>query len=163
MTAWSSLRIHTIYTVLDDVPLFHASVASIYEHVDRITVITTHDRDWLGRHREPSALVTTILGRDLDPERKIDLIVSSETNKDVARNRAMDYASPRPASLRVRNQNASDAPYDPPDYFLIIDADEIYEAADFQRIVGYIAGSATGVPSPLRAVLQTLELPGGRP
>ncbi len=140
MTAWSSLRIHAIYAVLDDVPLFRASVASIYEHVDRITVITTHDRDWLGRHREPSALVTTILGRDLDPERKIDLIVSSETNEGacpepgnglcVAEARLAPGAQPERVRRPVRG---------PPDYFLIIDADEIYEAADFQRIVGYIA------------------------
>jgi hypothetical protein len=139
MTVPSPLRIHAIYAVLDDVALFRASVASIYDHVDRITVVTTHDRDWMGRDREPSALVTTILSRELDPDRKIDLIISSETNEARARNRAMDYAAPRPASLGVRRQHAHDSDLVPPDYFLIIDADEIYEAGDFERIVGFVA------------------------
>ena len=119
---------------------FHTSVASIYEHVDRITVITTHDRDWLGHHREPSALVTTILGHDLDPERKIDLIVSSETNEGVCPEPGDGLCVAEARLAPGAQSDASDAPYDPPDYFLIIDADEIYEAADFQQIVGYIAG-----------------------
>jgi hypothetical protein len=135
----SPLRVHAIYAALDDVALFRASVASIYDHVDRITVITTHDRDWKGQPREPSALVSTILGRDLDPLRKIDLVVSSETSEARSRNRAMDYAAPRSASLRVKREHDGDPSYQVPDYFLIIDADEIYEGDDFERIVGYVA------------------------
>ena len=133
------LRVHAIYAVLDELPLFRASLASIYDQVDRITVITTHDRDWRGLPRDPSATTAAILSRDLDPDRKIDLIVSSETNEGRARNRAMDYAAASVASRAVRKQHRGDEPLVPPDYFLIIDADEIYEANDFRRIVAYIA------------------------
>jgi hypothetical protein len=133
------LRIHAIYAVLDDVELFRASVRSIYDHVDRITVITTHDRDWMANARPANPLVATVLCRDLDPDRKIDLIVTSETNEARARNRAMDYAAPRRKSLAVERQSVVDHDYEPPDYFLIIDADEIYEAADFERLVVHVA------------------------
>ena len=47
MTVPVPLRVHAIYAVLDEVPLFRASVASIYPYVSGITVITAHDRDIL--------------------------------------------------------------------------------------------------------------------
>jgi hypothetical protein len=133
------LRIHAIYAVLDDAELFSASLRSIYDHVDRITVTTTHDRDWHGVARGPSAITAAVLSRELDPERKIDLIVTSETNEARARNRAMDHAAPRPASRRVRREHELDAELVPPDYFLIIDADEIYEAEHLERLKAYVA------------------------
>lgn len=135
------LRVHALYVALDEPALFRASVASIYDHVDRITVITTHDRDWHGHPREPTAITAMVLGRDLDPDRKIDLIVSSETNEARARNRAMDYSAPRGASLRVRRQHDRDATYVPPDYFLVVDCDEIYRADDLERLKAYVADS----------------------
>jgi hypothetical protein len=131
--------VHAIYAVLDEVPLFRASVASIYPFVSGITVITAHDRDWMGAPRAASSLVATILARDVDPERKIDLIVTSEINEARARNRAMDYAAPRARSVRVVRQHDHDPGFAPPDYFLIVDADEIYEAADLQRLIAYVA------------------------
>src|SRR5262249_9241859 len=103
-----ALRVQAIYGVLDDVPLFAASVASIYPYVSGITVITSHDRDWMGRDREPSPLVATILSRELDPDRKIELIVANETNEARTRNRAMDFAAPPRASIRVRRQSDYD-------------------------------------------------------
>ncbi|HXY93221.1 MAG TPA: hypothetical protein VEP49_12140 [Acidimicrobiia bacterium] len=133
------LRVHAIYAVLDEVPLFRASVASIYPYVSGITVITAHDRDWLGERREPGRLVSTILGRHLDPERKIDLIVTNEINEARARNRAMDYAAPRSRSVRVVRQHDRDPGFEPPDYFLIIDADEIYEGVAMERLIAYVA------------------------
>ena len=136
------LRFHAIYVALDDVELFRASVASIYQHVDGITVITTHDRDWMGTARPPTGIAATVLGRELDPDRKIDLIVCAETNEARARNRAMDYAAPRARSWRVRRQHDRDLPMEVPDYFLIVDADEIYEAAALERLKRYVA--ATG-------------------
>jgi hypothetical protein len=139
MTVPVPLRVHAIYAVLDEVPLFRASVASIYPYVSGITVITAHDRDWMGEQRDASSLVATILDREIDPERKIDLIVTSEINEARARNRAMDYAAPRDRSVRVVRQHDHDPGFTPPDYFLIIDADEIYEATDLRRLIEYVA------------------------
>ncbi len=139
MSGTSTIRLHAIYAVLDELPLFEASIASIYPHVDRITVITTYDQDWMGQHRDPSEIVPAILERGLDPDRKIDLLVATETNEARARNRAMDFAAPRRASISVRRQHADDEPLDPPDYFLIIDSDEIYEADAIERIKRHVA------------------------
>jgi hypothetical protein len=138
MTA-APLRLHAVYVVLDEVALFRASVASIYSSVERITVVTAHDRDWAGTPRAPSGIVATVLDRECDPDRKIDLIVMSETNEARARNRAMDFAAPRSASLRVRRQHDRDPSYLSPDYFLIVDADEIYEAGTLERLSTYIS------------------------
>jgi hypothetical protein len=133
------LRLHAIYAVLDETALFRASVTSIYPHVEGITVITTYDRDWEGRRRDASPLVPLVLGRDLDPDRKIELVIANETNEARARNRAMDLAAPRRASIRVRRQHQHDDAYVVPDYFLIIDSDEIYEAGTLDRLKDHVA------------------------
>ncbi len=133
------VRVHAIYVALDEPALFRASIASIYDHVDRITVSTTHDRDWRGVPRDPSAITALVLSREVDPERKVDLIVSSETSEARARNRAMDYAAPRRSSVRVRREHDRDNPYAPPDYFLIVDADEVYDGDDLERLKAYVA------------------------
>ena len=103
------LRVHAIYSVLDEAPLFAASVRSIYEHVDGITVITTHDRDWQGRPCDADELVALVLSRELDPEHKIELAVVNETNEARSRNRAMDLAAPRRRSLRVHGSTRGTA------------------------------------------------------
>ena len=139
VNAGQPIRVHAIYAVLGEVPLFNASLASIYPFVSGVTVITGHDRDWMGQHRDASSLVATILDREIDPERKIDLIVTSEINEARARNRAMDYAAPRGRSTRVVRQHEHDPGFMAPDYFLIIDADEIYEATDLQRLIDFVA------------------------
>jgi hypothetical protein len=131
------LRVHAIYSVLDEAPLFAASVRSIYDHVEGITVITTHDRDWRGEPRDADELVALVLSRQLDPEHKIELAVVNETNEARSRNRAMDLAAPRSESLRVRQQHDRDGAHEVPDYFLIIDADEIYEAEALERLKDY--------------------------
>jgi hypothetical protein len=132
--AVNQLRVHALYVVLNEVDLFHASIRSVYDLVDGITVITTYDRDWAGRDRKPDALVQEVLDRVDDPDRKIQLIVSNETNEARSRNRVMDFVAPRSRSLAVRRQGDSDREYHSPDYFLIIDADEIYERSDLERL-----------------------------
>ncbi|HEY7107535.1 MAG TPA: hypothetical protein VH986_14100 [Acidimicrobiia bacterium] len=139
MTMPGSLRLHAIYAVLDDVRLFQASLASIYPFVESITVVTTHDRDWKRVERMPSEIPAVILSRDLDPDRKIDLIVTNETNEARTRNRVMDFAAPRAHSLEVKPQHRGDHALQVPDYFLIVDADEIYEEGAIDRIKGYVA------------------------
>jgi len=137
--AGGDLRLHAIYVVLDDYDLFLASVRSIYDHVDGITVLTNHDLDWRGRHRAPSAVPAAVLARDIDPDRKINLIVTAETNEARARARAMDFAAPREKSRRVLQEHEGDRPLEPPDYFLVIDADEIYEGDVLERMKRYVA------------------------
>lgn len=133
------MRTHAIYAVLNDFELFRASLASIYNHVEAITVTTAHDRDWRGETCPVEGIVDAILSREMDPDRKVDLIVSWEPNESRSRNRAMDFADPSPRSRRVLVQHSGDRPPPAVDYFWIIDADEIYEAASIQRIKAYVS------------------------
>lgn len=135
----SALRLHAIYLSLSDAPFFEASVRSIYDHVDAITVTTTYDRDWKGRRRAPDDLISLVLERNFDPDRKIDLIVGCESSEARARNRAMDHADPHGRSRRVARQHAVDLGRPPVDYFLVIDPDEIYEAGALARLAAHAA------------------------
>lgn len=120
------VSLHALYVTLGERDLFEASLASVYDAVERVTVLTTHDRDWRGEPRDGDGLAEAILSRRLDPDRKVELIVTGETNEARARNRAMDFAAPRRSSLRVRAQHDRDGDLRPADYFLIVDADEIW-------------------------------------
>lgn len=133
------MRVHAIYAVLNDPDLFRASLASIYDHVDGVTVTTGYDRDWQGAAYSEEGIVDAILSREIDPDRKVDLIVGWEPNESRSRNRAMDFADPSNRSRKVLVQHAADRPPPSVDYFWIIDADEIYEAASIERIKSYVA------------------------
>ena len=51
----------------------------------------------------------------------------------------MDFAAPRSESLAVRRQHHGDPSFVAPDYFLIVDADEIYEAGTLERLAAYVS------------------------
>jgi hypothetical protein len=133
------LRLHAIYTVLGELDLFRASLASIYPFVEGVTVVTTYDRDW---HREavaPDQLVEEILQRGCDPDRKVDLLVSRETNEARNRNKAMDFAAQFGRHRRVVQQHSDDPVAPDIDYFWVVDADEIYTADDVRRLAAHLA------------------------
>ena len=132
------LRVHAIYSVAGDGELFAASLASIYDQVDGITVFTGYDRDWSGAVRSSADVVARILSRELDPDGRIQVVVDRETNEARSRNRAMDLAAPSRRSRRVRRQSESDTLRPLPDYFLIIDADEVYDAGAIERLREYV-------------------------
>jgi hypothetical protein len=132
-----SLRLHAIYLCLGDSEFLEPSIRSIYDHVDGITIFTAYDRDWNGRAHQPDDLIARIVGREFDPDRKINLLVGDETNEARARNRAMDCATLSCRSRRVRRQNDADGDPAAPDYFLIVDPDEVYEGDDVRRLADY--------------------------
>jgi hypothetical protein len=132
------IRIHAIYAVAGDEDLFPASLRSVYDQVDGITVITGYDRDWSGAPRRSDRTVDHLLHGGLDPDRRVQLLIERETNEARSRNRAMDFAAGSARSRRVRRQSEHDRLLEPPDYFLIIDADEIYEAGAIDRLRDYV-------------------------
>jgi hypothetical protein len=69
----------------------------------------------------------------------VQLIIERETNEARSRNRAMDFAAGSARSRAVRAQSDHDRPLAVPDYFLIIDADEVYEAGAIDRLRDYVA------------------------
>ena len=146
-------------------PALRRSVRSIYEHVDGITVITTHDRDWQGRPcRRRRAGRSRALARARS--RAQDRARSRQRDERSGKVATEPWIWPRPvASIAARPRAAlgGRACIVTPDYFLIIDADEIYEGAALERLKEYAwPAPAALLPSRLRAVLQALELPDRR-
>ena len=75
-----------------------------------------------------------------DPDRRVQLLIERETNEARSRNRAMDFAvGSRRSRARCVLQSDIDRPLEPPDDFLIIDADEVYEAGAIDRLRAYVA------------------------
>jgi len=129
---------HAIYLVLNDFRLFPASLRSIYAHISGATVITSYDRDRFGSPVTPDATVTSLLSRELDPERKVNVIIATEGSEAALRNRAMAFACPAPQASRIRDREQG-LPVTPrPDWFWIVDADEIYEAAAVHRLKQFV-------------------------
>lgn len=133
----SALRFHAVYAVVNDAVMFECSVRSIYERVSRITVVTNLDRDWHGAPVDRDDLLERVLSRAFDPDRKIDVVVSSETNEARARNAPMDLAAG--VSRRVRSAHVGDVVEPAADFFWIVDADEVYEAAAVESLQAFVA------------------------
>lgn len=131
---------HAIYVVLNDLDFFEASLRSVYPHITGATVVTSYDRDRFGRTVRPDETVRRLLARELDPERKVNVLVAVDGSEASLRNRAMSFALPPPRARRVAGvdvaASATSAP--PPDWFWIIDADEIYDEDDIVRLKAFV-------------------------
>ncbi|MDQ6839881.1 MAG: hypothetical protein M3137_16540 [Actinomycetota bacterium] len=121
--------------VLNDASFLHAALASVYDFISGATVITRYDRDRNGRAVEPEGLVDLVLSRSIDPDRKVNLIVTNEGQEPMARNRAMDYAG-APTRLRVTPGSPPSIPA--PDLYWHVDADEVYDATDVGRLLDFV-------------------------
>ena len=133
------LTFHAIYVALGEAEFAEASIRSIYDSVIGITLITNHDVDFHRVPRTPDRLLDDLLSRRYDPERKIDIIVSSETQDARSRNRAMDYADPSGRSRAVRGQHELDVDPPRPDYFLVVDSDEVWEKRHLEGLRAWAA------------------------
>ncbi len=127
--------IHAVFSVLNDSEFFGASLRSVYDHVSGVTVVTRYDRDRYGRARVPDDLVGMVLSRRFDPDRKVNLIVTSEGSEPRARNRTMAFAA---TSSRVVSIPEEPPGISPPDLFWHIDADEVYDDADIARLLDWV-------------------------
>ena len=132
------IRIHAIYAVAGDEDMFPASLRSIYDQVDGITVITGYDRDWSGAAWSSDRLVDLLLTVASTP------IAGSRSLSNVRRTRpgagTVPWTSPQAPRGHVGYgvSRRSIARCVPPDYFLIIDADEVYEAGAVDRLRDYV-------------------------
>ena len=131
-------RYHAIYLVLNGWDFFPASLRSVYPHISGATVVTSYDRDRFGTPVEPDRTVAALLSRELDPERKVNVLVCTDAAEAVLRNRAMAFAAPPPAATAVASAEPGAASTPAPDWFWIIDADEIYDADNVARLKQYV-------------------------
>lgn len=130
---------HAIYLVLNDYEFFPASLRSIYPHITGATVVTSYDRDRYDREVVPDRTITELLTRDLDPDRKVNVIVATEGTEPALRNRAMAFAALPPAAGDVWSPDPGRARIERPDWFWIVDADEIYAADDVHRLKEFVS------------------------
>jgi hypothetical protein len=129
---------HAIYVVLNDFTFFAASLQSVYPHITGATVITSYDRDRFGGLITPDGSVDAVLTRVLDPDRKVNVIVCTEGSEPALRNRAMAYAVPPARATHLPQREQGLAEIVPPDYFWIVDADEIYDADNVARLKQFV-------------------------
>lgn len=120
---------------LEDEEFFGAAVASVYERVTGLTVITTYDRDRHGRDADGHAVVDAVLSRRVDPERKMSLIVTADGSEPANRNRAMAF-SRRGHRTRAIPEEPPGIP--PPDLWWHIDCDEVYADEDVARLLEHV-------------------------
>lgn len=136
------LKIHAICMVLNEEPFIVELLNALYPFCSGISVITQYDRDFYYNHIIPDATVNLVLNYP-DPEGKIHLSVRRFNHEAAARNHEMlsILANPLKKNLTPQNGVSMDKVnkfYSTPDYFLIVDADEIYDLKTLPLIVAYL-------------------------
>lgn len=135
-----ALRIHAICLALNEEPFIEACLDSIYDHCSGISVISQYDRDYYDNPVTPDRTVERVLNFP-DPSGKINMVVRRYKDETVARNHEMKAILTRPyegvKSHGVPMERIKEF-HQRPDYFLIVDADEIYDKTTFPNIVEYL-------------------------
>jgi hypothetical protein len=138
----SGLRIHAICLALNEIAFIENQLRTLYPFCSGISVITQFDRDWYGEPVVPDGTAEAVL-RFPDPQGKIHLSVRRGQDEAAARNSEMLFFGRR-ATSRIKQSHSrrlaeTKAFYGAPDYFLIVDADELYDVETLPRILKYLA------------------------
>lgn len=135
------LRIHAICLALNEEAFIGKTLGTLYPFCSGISVLTQYDRDWYGKAVEPDGTLR-IVADFPDPEGKVQLVVRRWRDQAAALNCEMVAVASQPhhgvGSLGSTIE-AIRALHDPPDYFWIVDADEIYDSAAIPLIIGHLA------------------------
>jgi hypothetical protein len=133
-------KIHAIILALNEEVFMKAQLDTIYPYCSGISVITQYDRDWYGKFVTPDRTVELVLNYP-DPEGKIQLVIRRLPDEAAARN--MEMLSFNKESWRgIMSHGRAMADirkfHNPPDYFWIIDADELYDVNTIPLILEYL-------------------------
>lgn len=135
------MRIHAICIALNEQDFITELLKSMYPFCSGISVITQYDRDYYNKPVIPDNTVQYALDFP-DPEGKIHVVTRRYNDETASRNHEMmsilsdaskgikPHAVPLSAVKRF---------FEPPDYFLIVDADEIYDVETFPAIADHLA------------------------
>src|SRR4051794_31458039 len=112
----------------------------MYPFCSGISVITQYDRDYYGKKVVPDNTVRYALDFP-DPQDKVHVIARRYNDETASRNHEM-MSILCDASRGIKPHGVSIEKvkqfFEPPDYFLVVDADEIYDAETFPAIVQYL-------------------------
>jgi hypothetical protein len=134
------LRIHAICLALNEEPFIVELLNCLYPFCSGISVLSQYDRDWYGQFVEPDETVSRVLSYP-DPAGKIHLVVRRWKDQAAAMNHEILSVKDRCArgilTHGVPKQEVIDF-HRAPDYFWVVDADEIYDLSSVERIIDYL-------------------------
>jgi hypothetical protein len=135
-----NLRIHAIMLALNEEVFVQNQLRYLYPFCSGISVVSQHDRDWYGQSVLPDRTAQLVLDYP-DPAGKISLVIRRFPDEAAARNQEMRALASQP-HRGIQSHGSPVAVvaafHDPPDYFWIIDADEIYDVQTLPRIIEYL-------------------------
>jgi hypothetical protein len=134
------MNIHAIIIALNEEDFITETIKPLYNHCSGISVITQYDRDYYSKPVKPDNTISQVLGYP-DPEGKIHLVVRRYNDETASRNHEMN-ALLFDASRKIQPHGVDPkliaAFHRPPDYFLVCDADEIYDVDTLPQIIEYL-------------------------
>lgn len=135
------MRLHAIILALNEEHFIANNLRVIYPFCTAISVLTQYDRDWYGKTVIPDRTVE-IVSKFPDPEGKINLVLRRYPDEAAARNSEMLSFMTKPYSgtkSHGRPMQEIETFHGQPDYFWIIDADEIYDPLTLPAIIERLA------------------------
>lgn len=133
-------KIHAIILALNESIFIKAQLDTIYPFCHAISIITQYDRDWYGKMVIPDSTVQQILNYP-DEAGKIQLCIRRLPDEAAARNMEMlsfNRKSYRKTLSHGRPMEDIANFHEPPDYFWIMDADELYDDSTIPFILEYL-------------------------
>lgn len=137
------IRVHAICLALNEEVFIDDQLKTLYPFCSGISVLTQYDRDWYGNRIAPDGTITRVLSHP-DPDGKISLVVRRWRDETAARNHELIALSSRADRGVVPHGGAVDEIrrfHEPPDYFLIVDADEFYDVDTLGQVIEYVAAT----------------------
>lgn len=139
------MNLTAIIAALNEEEFIEACLLAMYPFVRRIIVVTNYDTDYYARRWPPDSTAKRVLEFP-DPERKVLLLVNRNLpDETIQRNWAMqaDLDLCRAGRRRFR-PHASDlaeirASLEEPDWFWVVDADEIYDPETVPAALEFLA------------------------
>ena len=134
------MKIHAIIIALNEEDFILETIKPLYNFCTGISVITQYDRDYYSKKLIPDSTVYNVLNYP-DPEGKIHLVVRRYNDETASRNHEMSAILSNaskgilPHGVPIEQVQAF---HSKPDYFLICDADEIYDIKTLPRIIDYL-------------------------
>lgn len=139
----SRLRVHAIIIALNEEPFIANTIAPLYEQCSGISVISQYDRNYYGDRVLPDGTINYVLNHP-DPEGKISLVVRRYTDEAVSRNHEMLSLCTKPwkgVTPHFDDMRNLLAKHKSPDYFLVVDADEIFDTQTFPNVISFLEKS----------------------
>jgi hypothetical protein len=134
------MRIHAICIALNEEDFIVELLKSMYPFCSGISIITQYDRDYYGKKVVPDNTVNYAHNFP-DPEGKVHIITRRYNDETSSRNHEMmSILSNGSQGIRPHGVPLEQVKnfFEPPDYFLVVDADEIYDVETFPAIVDYL-------------------------